>query len=116
MIPSAELETDRLPTTDGEIALINLESARRRSWSRFLTDPHREGLAEAVVEHEQLTAQFVGDVCALDRLESLANSLVGALPSSHPHSVDPSASCVSNASFCRGEAVSGASGDWRRTK
>jgi hypothetical protein len=82
MIPSAELEAYRLLTTDGEIALINLESARRGSWSRFFTDPQREGVAETVVKHEQLTAQFVGDVCALDRLESLANSLAAALPSS----------------------------------
>ena len=82
MIPSAELETCRFLTTDGEIALINLQSARRRSWSRFFTDPQREGVAETVVEHEQLTAQFVGDVCALDRLESLASSLAAALPSS----------------------------------
>src|SRR6516162_8897820 len=82
MIPSAELETCRFLTTDGEIALINLQSARRRSWSRFFTDPQREGVAEAVVEHEQLTAQFVGDVCAFDRLESLAISLAAALPSS----------------------------------
>jgi hypothetical protein len=82
MIPSAELETDRLLTTDGDIALINLESARRRSWSRFFADPERVGVAETVVEHEQLTAQFVGDVCALDRLESLADSLAAALPSS----------------------------------
>jgi tetratricopeptide (TPR) repeat protein len=82
MIPCAELETDRLLTTDGEIALINLESARRRSWCRFITDPQREGGAETVVEHEQLSVQFVGDVCALDRLESLADSLAAALPSS----------------------------------
>ena len=82
MIPSAELETCRLLTTDGEIALINLESARRGSWSRFFADPQREGVAETVVMHEQLTAQFVGDVWALDRLESLANSLAAALPSS----------------------------------
>src|SRR6516165_3954189 len=82
MMLSAEIEIDRLLTTDGEIALVNLESARRRSWSRFFTDPQREGVAETVVEHEQLTAQFVGDVCALDRLESLANSLAAALPSS----------------------------------
>jgi tetratricopeptide (TPR) repeat protein len=82
MIPSAELATCRLQTTDGEIALINLESARRRSWSRFFTDPQREGAAEAVVKHERLTAQFVGDVFALARLESLANSLAVALPSS----------------------------------
>src|SRR6516162_10166071 len=82
MMLSAELETCRLLTTDGEIAFINLESARRRSWSRFFTDPQREGAAETVVQHEQLTAQFVGDVRALDRLESLASSLAAALPSS----------------------------------
>ncbi|MGY8679672.1 tetratricopeptide repeat protein [Bradyrhizobium sp. UFLA05-153] len=81
MIASAELDADRSLTTDGEIALINLESARRRSWSRFFADPQRVGVAETVVEQEQLTAQFVGDVCALDRLESLANTLA-AHPSS----------------------------------
>jgi tetratricopeptide (TPR) repeat protein len=82
MTPSAELARDRLLTTDGEIALINLESARRRSWSRFSADPQREGIAETVVVHEQLTAQFVGDLGALDRLESLANTLSAARPSS----------------------------------
>jgi tetratricopeptide (TPR) repeat protein len=74
-MPSAELETERLLTTDGEIALINLESARRRSWSRFFTDPQREGVAETVVEHEQLTARFLGDLPALDRLGTLVNHL-----------------------------------------
>ena len=64
-----------LKTTDGEIALVNLESARRRAWNRFIADPRREGVAEIVVEHEQLTAQFVGDVQALDRLEALAAQL-----------------------------------------
>jgi len=82
MIPSAGLETDRLLTTDGEIALINLESARRRSWSRFFADPRRDGVAETVVEHEQLTAQFVGDVRALDRLEALAEDVAKAEPAS----------------------------------
>jgi tetratricopeptide (TPR) repeat protein len=69
-----------LQTTDGEIAVINLESARRRSWNRFLADPLRQGAAETVVEQEQLTAQFVGDVQALDRLEALVGRLaqVGA--------------------------------------
>ena len=65
-----------LQTTDGEIAVINLESARRRSWNRFFVDPLREGVAETVVEQEQLTAQFVGDVQALDRLEVLLGQLV----------------------------------------
>jgi tetratricopeptide (TPR) repeat protein len=64
-----------LQTTDGEIAVINLESARRRAWNRFFADPLREGVAETVVEQEQLTAQFVGDVQALDRLEALAGQL-----------------------------------------
>ena len=64
-----------LQATDGEIAVINLESARRRSWNRFLADPLREGVAETVVEQEQLVMQFVGDVQALDRLEGLAGQL-----------------------------------------
>jgi tetratricopeptide (TPR) repeat protein len=82
MIPSAELETDRLLTTDGEIAVINLESARRRSWSRFFADSRRDGVAETVVEHEQLTAQFVGDVRALDRLERLVEEVAKVDPAS----------------------------------
>jgi tetratricopeptide (TPR) repeat protein len=65
-----------LQTTDGEIAVINLESARRRAWNRFFADPLREGVAETVVEQEQLTAQFVGDVQALDRLEAFVGQLV----------------------------------------
>jgi tetratricopeptide (TPR) repeat protein len=82
MIPSAELDTNCLLTTDGEIALINLESARQRSWSRFFADPRRDGVAETVVEHEQLTAQFAGDVRALDRLEGLVAELAEADPAS----------------------------------
>jgi tetratricopeptide (TPR) repeat protein len=69
------LEALDLRTTDGEIAVINLESARRRSWNRFFADPLREGVAETIVELEQLTAQFVGDVQALDRLEALVGQL-----------------------------------------
>ena len=61
------------PATDGEIAAINLESARRRAWSRFAEDPGRAGVAEAVVESERLAAQFLGDLDALDRLEALAS-------------------------------------------
>jgi tetratricopeptide (TPR) repeat protein len=64
-----------LRTTDGEIALINLESVRQRAWSRFHQDAMREGIAESIAECEQLTAQFVGDVSALDRLETLAERL-----------------------------------------
>jgi hypothetical protein len=70
--------TMELELTHGEIAVVNLESARRRSWSRFFTDPLREGIAETLLEQEQLTAQFVGDVHALDRLEALVGQLVEA--------------------------------------
>jgi tetratricopeptide (TPR) repeat protein len=76
----AELDCAITPTTDGEIAIINLESARRRSWSKFFADPARDGVAETVVEHEQLTLQYVGDVSALDRLALLAVQLNQAEP------------------------------------
>jgi tetratricopeptide (TPR) repeat protein len=71
-----EAPETNLQTTDGEIALMNLESVRRRSWDRFFADPLLEGVAETVVEQEQLTAQFSGDVQALDRLGSLVAQLL----------------------------------------
>lgn len=61
--------------TDGAIAANNLESARRHAWSRFWRDPLRPGVAESIVEQEQLTQQFLGDLTALDRLGSLVNQL-----------------------------------------
>jgi len=70
------------PTTDGEIAIINLGSARSRSWSRFFADPARDGVAETVIENEQLTLQFVGDLSALDRVALLAVQLDQAKPAS----------------------------------
>jgi tetratricopeptide (TPR) repeat protein len=75
MLEAAEFDDTYFQTTDGDIAVINLESARRRSWSRFYQDPVREGIAETIVEQEQLAAQFVGDLMALDRLEFLAKQL-----------------------------------------
>lgn len=72
MSEALDLAAECPPATDGEIALINLDSARRRSWSRFWQDPGRPGIADAIVEQEQLTAQFVGDFSALDRLLILA--------------------------------------------
>ncbi len=75
MCEAAEFHDTCFQTTDGDIAVINLESARLRSWSRFYQDPMREGIAETVVEHEQLSAQFAGDLTALDRLEFLAKQL-----------------------------------------
>jgi hypothetical protein len=75
MIEIADVNGECFHTTDGDIAIINLNSARRQSWSRFYHDPQRAGIAETVLEHELLTAQFVGDLSALDRLESLAEQL-----------------------------------------
>jgi len=71
----AELDCASMPTTDGEIAIINLGSARQRSWARLFMEPMRDGVAEAAIEYEQLTLQFVGDVSALDRIEALASRL-----------------------------------------
>jgi hypothetical protein len=65
---------DRCPSaTDGEIAAMNLESARRGAWARFAREARLSGVAEAVVDHECLAAQFLGDLVALDRLEALAS-------------------------------------------
>jgi tetratricopeptide (TPR) repeat protein len=66
-------EPDLPRATDGEIAAINLESARRRAWARFAQDPGLAGAAEAIVDSERLTAQFLGDLDALDHLETLAS-------------------------------------------
>jgi tetratricopeptide (TPR) repeat protein len=63
------------PLTDGNIALNNLQSARMQAWSRFCRDPLRPEAAESVVELEQLTLQFAGDVAALDRLRSLIDQM-----------------------------------------
>src|SRR5262245_61814413 len=72
---TAIVEVDEaLPAaTDGEIAAINLESARRRAWARFTHDGRLPGVAEAVVDGERLAARFLGDLDALDRLDTLAS-------------------------------------------
>ena len=75
MTETVVLDSECFNTTDGEIAIINLNSARLRSWSRFYQDPQRPGVAETVLEHEQLTAQSAGDLSALSRLEALAEQL-----------------------------------------
>jgi len=61
--------------TDGEIAAINLQSARRGAWARFAEDARLPGVVEAVVDNERLTAQFLGDLDALDRLDALARKI-----------------------------------------
>jgi tetratricopeptide (TPR) repeat protein len=61
--------------TSGAIAVLNHQSARRRAWARFWQAPEHPGLAEAVVEQEDIAARFLGDVTALDRLRVLADRL-----------------------------------------
>jgi tetratricopeptide (TPR) repeat protein len=75
MIEDTCLEMDFPLATAGDIAVNNLESARHQSWSRFWQEPERPGIAEYIVEQEQLAAQFLGDMGALDRLGTLVNQL-----------------------------------------
>jgi hypothetical protein len=80
MIERTDLASGLAPVTDGAIAIINLESARLQSWSRFWRAPERPGIPELIVEQELLTAQFCGDPGALDRLDTLVNQLVRVNP------------------------------------
>lgn len=64
--------------TDGTIAAINLTSARMRAWRRFAHDPRRLGVAEEIVEKERLVAQFLGDLVALERLNTVASQFARA--------------------------------------
>ena len=68
-------EPDLPRATDGEIAAINLDSARRRAWARFAQNPRLPSAAETIAYNENLAAQFLGDLSALDRLEALASQL-----------------------------------------
>ena len=109
---------DRCPSaTDGEIAAINLESARRRAWSRFAQDPVRPGVAEAVVDSERLASQFLGDLDALDRLDALASqfarvddsfraALVEAEVASTVHRFDDARGHLARAALMRGPCES----------
>ena len=71
----ALLEMDFPLATAGAIAVNNLQSARLQSWSRFWQTPERPGIAESIVEQEQLAAQFLGDLDALDRLGTLVHQV-----------------------------------------
>jgi tetratricopeptide (TPR) repeat protein len=75
MVEAAILDSECFQTTDGEIAIVNLNSARLRSWSRFYQDPQQSAAAEIVLEHEQFTAQFASDLSALDRMQGFAERL-----------------------------------------
>jgi len=83
MIQALDLKIDFPLATDGDIAVTNLQSARQQSWSRFWQAPQRAGIAEYIVEQEHLTSQFLGDLCAFDRLEMLGKNLAST-------DVDPS--------------------------
>lgn len=83
MTDAAVLDHECFQTTNGKIAIVNLNSARLRSWSRFYQDPQYPGAAETVLEHEQLTAQFASDLSALDRMEAFGEQL-GQLNASSP--------------------------------
>ena len=80
MIDTTHIERELPRATDGDIAVINLQSALQGSWNRFGRAPERPEIAELIVEQEQLTAQFVGDLQAFDRLELLVRTLIGAAP------------------------------------
>lgn len=75
MTTVAEVERGLPVATDGTIAAINHESARRRAWQRFRHDSREEN-AGAIVEAEIQSAQFLGDLDALDRMGDLATQLV----------------------------------------
>ena len=75
-------DVECIAATAGDIAAINLESARQRAWNRFWRAPGQPGIAELIVEQEQLTAQFIGDLVAFDRLEMLVHELRQAEPES----------------------------------
>jgi hypothetical protein len=82
MTQVADIEVERIALTAGDIAAINLESARQRSWNRFWRAPQQPQIAEMIVEQEQLTAQFIGDLAAFDRLETLVRELTRVEPES----------------------------------
>jgi len=54
-----ELDHPCPSATVGEIAATNLESTRRRAWTRFAQNARVSGVAEAVVDSERLARDFV---------------------------------------------------------
>jgi len=88
MTALVELDHPGPSATDGEIAAINLESARCGAWARFAQDARLPGIAEAVVDKERLAAQFLGDLDALDRLDALASQFARVDDSSRAALVD----------------------------
>jgi tetratricopeptide (TPR) repeat protein len=62
------------PVTDGEIAVVNFESARRNAWNRVYRERRLE-IAQYLFELESAAAQFLGDLSALDRLGLLTRCI-----------------------------------------
>ena len=75
MIEAEVVAAEYPRATDGNIAVMNLDSTRQQSWSRFWQAPWQPGIAERIVAQEQLTAQFLGDLHALDRVHALVDHL-----------------------------------------
>jgi tetratricopeptide (TPR) repeat protein len=82
MTTAPDVGLDYPLVTDGDIAVNNLESARQNAWNRFWFAPQRLGIAEHIVEQEQLMAHFLGDPCVLDRLETLVAEIDRVEPES----------------------------------
>src|SRR4051794_12279848 len=80
MSTASELEPDLAPATSGDIAVLNLASARARSWERFWEAPKRPGIAEYLVEQEYRAVTFLGDAGGLDRAQMLAMHLAHVDP------------------------------------
>ena len=59
--------------TAGELAVLNLDSSLQRSWEVLGRWPDRPGAVERILDEEQLRAQFLSDVAALDRLDALVS-------------------------------------------
>jgi tetratricopeptide (TPR) repeat protein len=87
MATVAELHAEFPRATAGDIAVLNHESSRRRSWGKFWNYPERPGIAEFIVEQEQLSLQFLADTAALERLESLSRRLAATAESYSRHSL-----------------------------
>jgi hypothetical protein len=66
--------------TDGELFTINMHSSLAHQWFLLQYHPEKPGVLDSILEGESTMAQFFGDYAALDRLESLANTLLLSKP------------------------------------
>ena len=106
MIAAPDLDLDFPLATAGDIAVINLESARQQSWSRFWQIPQRPGIAEYIVEQEQMTRSSSAISERSTAFDVLVDQLVRVDAESDTHGAHSSAGRVDCASICRGEKLS----------